>query len=210
MSTPIDVLLDRMAARSAELGRMFALYCHARVPELDAREEIMAATQASSRANFVTMLALMRNRSCVQEYALPEPILEWPRVLARAGIGVEPALRAYRICSEALWALWTEEVATWVGDPAQRDAAMRFCMRYAFDYVDHVAERVAGEHAAEAERLRRNGEAVRGATVRALLDGEPLAVDQAGARLGYDLRRWHVGLIAWRDGEQATDEHLAG
>ena len=55
----------------------------------------------------------------------------------------------------------------------------------------------------------RSADAVRRETLEQMLGGEVPDTGAAGARLGYDLRRWHTAFVVWGDTEDADVESSA-
>lgn len=50
---------------------------------------------------------------------------------------------------------------------------------------------------------------MRAETARAILAGEPVDVDGASRNLGYELRRWHVGVVLWASPREEAEDPLS-
>jgi hypothetical protein len=77
------------------------------------------------------------------------------------------------------------------------DELMGRSLDLSFAYVDALSIEVAETYAQERARLVRSADAARAETARAIVAGEPVDVDAASRSLGYEPRRWHVGMVLW-------------
>jgi DNA-binding PucR family transcriptional regulator len=75
-------------------------------------------------------------------------------------------------------------------------------------YVDQTSEEIVGAYARERENWLRNRSAVRAARIRDLLSGQRVNVSAAEATLGYRLRQYHVGVVAWSGGEAGSADGI--
>ncbi|PTL59475.1 PucR family transcriptional regulator [Paraconexibacter algicola] len=180
----------------------------------DLREDLLAAARGS-----VALLTVMA-RSWTDPHIVPAPqdALTWARGLVARGLPIDALLRVYRIGQSGYHALWHEELVASGAPAAVVLEALNATTAFIFTWIDAISAPLV--EAYEDERLRRLGgsDAVRAETVAALLAGEALDVATAGARLGYDLERPHVALVAWaptqapdaaRDGLEALAGELA-
>jgi DNA-binding PucR family transcriptional regulator len=101
--------------------------------------------------------------------------------------------RTYRIGHAVLWEQLLSEVETWDLPSSERVDLLRVTSHFVFQYVDHVAARLAEVHQAERDRQIRGRERRRIAWVREVLAG----VGSAAAGGDYDLSRQHLAAIAW-------------
>lgn len=159
----------------------------------DLREDLLAAARGS-----VALITVMA-RSWSDPHIVPAPsdALTWARGLVARGLPIDALLRVYRIGQSGYHALWHEELVASGEDPEVVLESLNATSAFIFTWIDAIS--VPLVEAYEDERLRRlrGSDAVRAETVAAILAGETMDVAAAGARLGYDLAREHVGLIAW-------------
>jgi hypothetical protein len=120
---------------------------------------------------------------------IPPAILAQSRLAARRRTPLETVLRRYLAGHAVLGDLVAEEAEGRAVPPA----LLRRVLRAQAAETDRVLAVISTTYRQEAESSRPvSGDRRRTARVRRLLDGELL--DPAG--LGYDLERWHVGMVA--------------
>lgn len=79
-----------------------------------------------------------------------------------------------------------------------------------FTYIDRVSEQVIEAYQLERDRWARNRSTVRMARVRSLLTADEVDIDAMELKLGYRLRRYHLGGVVWfREPNSGVDELLA-
>ncbi|WP_218920537.1 hypothetical protein [Lentzea guizhouensis] len=86
-----------------------------------------------------------------------------------------------------------------IEDPDLRTAAMTSVTSLVFEAVDELSLLVSDRHAAERERWLAGPVAEQREVVTSVLRGEPVELDRAARRLGYDLRQPHVALVLWAE-----------
>ena len=101
--------------------------------------------------------------------------------------------RTYRIGHAVLWEQLLVEVESWQLDSSERLDLLRVISHFLFQYVDHVADGLAGVHQAERDRQIRGRERRRIAWVREVLAG--VAGPDSGG--DYDLAGHHLAAVAW-------------
>jgi DNA-binding PucR family transcriptional regulator len=100
--------------------------------------------------------------------------------------------------------------------PEMADELVDRSLERSFAYVDALSIQVVESYAQERARFVRSADAARAEIARAILAGDPVDVDAASRSLGYELRRWHVGMVLWaQPGDEGEDplsriEGLAG
>ena len=104
------------------------------------------------------------------------------------------------------WCASTTSARRLTGDPTQLAAhlppesvlaALDQASAFVFAYNDAVLGRLQEVHHREREAAARTTVARRRRTLAGVLAGEPMDPGPAGDRLGYDLRRHHLGLVLW-------------
>lgn len=124
-----------------------------------------------------------------QPLQIPPAILAQSRLAARRGTPLETVLRRYLAGHAVLGDLVAEEAERRAVPPA----LLRRVLRAQAAETDRVLAVISTTYRQEAEAARPvSGDRRRTARVRRLLDGELL--DPVG--FGYDLERWHVGMVA--------------
>jgi hypothetical protein len=131
---------------------------------------------------------------------LPTGAVEEALVAAREGIAWATVDRTYRIGHAIFWEELIEEVETWDLDRGERTDLLRVVSRFVFAYIDFVSAQLGQVHEEELVRHTRLREQRVATWVRDLLAGLPVAADGTD----YDLRREHLGVIAWGPDAAAT------
>ncbi|WP_306796596.1 CdaR family transcriptional regulator [Nocardia sp. XZ_19_369] len=168
----------------------------ARVPELadrDVRRDLAASTRAHARA------VLSGITSDTFEYALPEEAHAFARTIARRGFELRMLLRTYHVGMEAVLDYMSEAVDQRQAPPEIERAVMLRMFERATKWVSLSVELLTDTYMEERERVLRAALNRRTETIRALLAGDEVDVDQASVRLGYRLTQRHVAFVLWTD-----------
>jgi len=175
-------------------------------PELGNDPELAAGLQSSAFDNFERIFAMLADGRPVSEATAPPGAIDYAEIMVKRGQPLQTLLRAYRLGTMYFWRLWRREIVQRLDDPATLMQAVDHSMQFVFDYVDRVAEEVTEEYAIQRERWARSAAALRHETVLRLLSGDGIDLQVATQRLGYDLRRRHLGLVLWtRPDHEAED-----
>lgn len=175
-------------------------------------EELAEATRRSVADN-IWLFSSMVAAGIPPERAVPRTLAEeFVRLLARRGIGADTVAASYRLALNGFWAAWTQLLRERAA-PDELADALDASIRWMLTFIDALSERVIAIHEQERRAWVRSGEAVRAATIRALLDGEPGDPQVAESRLGYPLGRTHRCVVAWCEeegGEPPDQARVAG
>lgn len=179
-----------------ELGRGMAEHVAAAIPELgDAEDqELGTGLVATCEAHVGQMLQMLQHGESVEDASVPPEALSFLRGTVRRDIPLAVMFRSYRLGHAWLWHRWAEALQQRVHDPEELAAIQESSSDFMFDYIDHVCDVLVDEFGSERERLARSADQLRAQTARSILAGEPIDVDAASLRLGYELRRHHVAL----------------
>ena len=182
--------------RSAELTTALNDHLFAMMPELRERDdgELRDETWSSCESNVLQVLRLLMSGAGPDAIVMPVEAAEWARSLVRRGITLAALLRAYRLGHAWFWDRWTQLLHDRLLDAEAFIEAQECSSAFLFAYIDHMSAVLVEEYGSERERVVRGAEQLRAETVRALLGGEPIDEEVAVGRLGYELRRHHVGL----------------
>ena len=135
----------------------------------------------------------------------PESAALAARAVARTG-ELEAFANGYRSLQAALWEAWFGLVEDSPLQGAERRDLLSRGSDFFFRYADLLGDYVTQVYREEAGRLHANGTHRRFNAVKALLDGDPASL----AGMDFDLRRHHLGLIAWGpDGQRAARDLAA-
>ncbi|MFD6155906.1 PucR family transcriptional regulator [Nocardia sp. NPDC060256] len=181
----------------------------ASLPELadrDVRRDLAASTRAHAR------VMLSGITSDTFEYVLPEEAHTFARTIARRGFELRMLLRTYHVGMEAVLDYMTDTLEQ---RPAPQDierAVMLRMFERATKWVSLSVELLTDTYMAERERVLRAALNRRTETIRALLAGDELDLEQASARLGYRLGQRHLAFVLWTDERESgsADSEVVG
>jgi hypothetical protein len=198
---------DHAAAREAFLGLVpesqligdgMAAYLHERIPELTSvvdEHALRADTEASCTANMDQILRLLGRGARVDELVVPAPALRYAEAFVHRRIPLTVLLRSYRVGHAYFWNVASRALNDAIGPGELRGAALEASSNFMFDYIDAMSDELVAAYHVERDRWVRSAAAIRAETVRDVLDGRLENERAASIRLGYGLRRTHVGLI---------------
>lgn len=199
-------MLD-LVPTAPRLGGEMAVHLHRRIGELQAFADnslLLDSTEASCTSNVEQILNLLGGGVDPHELVVPEPALEYAQNLVHRRIPLSVLLRAYHLGHAFFWSnVLSPGLTASVADEDARSTAIEACSNFMFEYIDHITEELVAAYHVERDRWVRTAAAVRAETARRIVDGD--LRDERGAcdRLGYELRRTHVGMILAC--EQRTD-----
>lgn len=167
----------------------------------DLREDLVAAARGS------VALITANARTWTDPHIVPAPhdALIWARSLVARGLAIDSLLRVYRIGQSGYHDLWHRELGD--GDPAVALEAARAISAFIFTWIDAIAAPLVEAYEDELGRRERGADAIRAETVAEVLGGGPIDVGSASARLGYELERSHVGILAWVEPTAPRSSH---
>ncbi|MCK9247407.1 MAG: helix-turn-helix domain-containing protein [Solirubrobacteraceae bacterium] len=196
---PLPLVVRELAAdllpRTPVLAEDLTRHFFATVDELPARDAaLFGELLGSTEANIAQVMRLLRLGAAAGELVVPVEAADFMRGLLRRGIGVAALLRVYRLGHAWVWDYWSRALRERIDDVDALNDALERSSAFMFAYIDRISDELVTEYGTEHERMARSVDHLRADTVRALLAGEPVDEEAAPARLGYELRRWHVGL----------------
>ncbi|GAA0603923.1 helix-turn-helix domain-containing protein [Sporichthya brevicatena] len=170
------------------------------IPELGSpdSETSWETTMASGIGNIGALMSMMTYGVPANAgIEPPEGALEFFRAMIGRGADITAILRAYRIGHAELWNQWMRVVSEGIENLEDLPEILTVSSAHMFSYMDSVCERLVAEYEPERRRQLTSAAAQRVATAQAIVAGEDVDVDSAGARLNYRLRRHHVALVLW-------------
>jgi DNA-binding PucR family transcriptional regulator len=158
----------------------------------------------STRAQMATLVSFLRTWTDPALVRNSSDALNLGRDLHRLGVQMDSLVAIYNRGHEFVWEHLYEELRARIADPDLFAETVRAVSSYLFAYLDAILQPLLDDFVAERERRARLAETGRAEEVRRILAGDTVNPDRAAARLGYELRRWHLGFVAWVPPE--TDE----
>jgi DNA-binding PucR family transcriptional regulator len=186
--------LDALTARAADA-------IHDEMPELGTHARVTARTLAAVRASFEGFLDFMRGGIASEKMQVSPEIADYGRAFVHRGIGLPSAIRCFRLGHAQMWKAWTDAIERAELAPEQRAAVVDLVSTSMFEFVDRTTTAVVEQYELEREHWTRSAEARRAEGVAEILAGRSVEQETASRALGYDLRRWHIGLVLWSSDE---------
>ncbi|WP_280233374.1 PucR family transcriptional regulator [Nocardia cyriacigeorgica] len=181
----------------------------ARIPELadrDMRRDLAASTRAHAR------VVLSGLTSDTIDPVLPEQAHAFARTIARRGFELRLLLRTYNVGLAAVLDFFTDALDQRPTPyPIERAVLLRMFER-ATQWVGASVETLTETYMEERERVLRAALNRRTETVRAVLAGDDIDIEQASTRLGYRLNQQHLGVVLWADepADSGGDGEMSG
>jgi hypothetical protein len=213
----------QLTAVSAALRMKLPELCQAvtdsileQIEPLSQDQAIIDLLTVSVESNVTTLVHVIGYQIDSHPADAPPAALAYARRLAQRGVPVGELLRAYRV-GQACFMQWCyQELAVQARDLTTALAAAMRLTESTFSYIDRVSELVLTAYVRERDEWVRNTVAVRTAQVRSLLAGGPIEVNRVEPALGYRLRQYHLGIVAWveeaarKEGTLVELERMAG
>lgn len=197
---PVRELAAEMLVHVEEISVHMAGLLHEEIAELgaDPGPELFEETRISCRSNVAQVLRMLSHGEPVESLVVPPEAIEYARGFVRRGIPLAVLLRTYRIGQAYFWDEWTRAMSQRIEDAEGLGDVLTATSTWVFDYVDRICDRLVEEYGVVSEQWSRSGAAVRAETTRGILRGTVQDEQDASRRLGYELRRFHVGFVVWR------------
>jgi DNA-binding PucR family transcriptional regulator len=179
------------------------------LPELVADPDDLEANRSSNEANLVLVADLLERGADPYSVPLPAPTLAWAEDSAHHDTPLPGLLRVYRIGHTYGWQWILAYLREQVVDPADFAEAVDLISIWLHSFVDAGVGLAEEAYTRERERWLRSSSALQAETIREILDGGPTDQKAASLRLGYDLDRSHLGLVAWLAGADEQPDPVA-
>jgi len=205
----------QLTAVSAALRTKLPELCQAvtdsileQIEPLSQDQVIIDLLTVSVESNVTTLVHVIGYQIDSYPADAPPAALAYARRLAQRGVPVGELLRAYRV-GQACFMQWCyQELAVQARDLTTALAAAMRLTESTFSYIDRVSELVLTAYVRARDEWVRNTVAVRTAQVRSLLAGGPIEVNRVEPALGYRLRQYHLGIVAWVEEAARTEGTL--
>ncbi|MGC9538868.1 PucR family transcriptional regulator [Streptomyces sp. UG1] len=199
-------MVGELAQRIPEISDGLRAQILADIPSLRGDPYIEGMLTASIEENVALMLHLMQHRIDLDRVEAPVAAVEWARRLAQRDIPTSVLVRAYQLAHARFVSDCLDELGRRAADVKVLALAGPVFNQRLFSYVDIVSEQVTAAHERERDRWLRHHAVAQLSTVKALLSGSGIDIDEAEAVLNHPLRRDHLGLVVWGGGPEHTVE----
>jgi DNA-binding PucR family transcriptional regulator len=202
MRSAVQQVAERLLPSTPQLGRELAEHVYATIPEFAAAddEELWGGLLATAEAHVGQILLMLEHGESPEDVSVPPEAVSFLRGTVRRDIPLTVMFRGYRLGHAWLWQRWSEELQRQVEDPEALAALLDSSSAFMFAYFDRVCDALAEQFGTEQERMARGADQLRVQAVRSILSAEPVDVNAASRRLGYELRRDHVALRVFSGG----------
>jgi len=163
---------------------------------------LAAAVQRTNRANLIHWASSnVRDPGAPVTPNLGYENLAVARDLVRRGLD-HTAIHGYRIGQNVAWRHVMDVAFRLTSDPEELREFLDVVSRSIFHFVDETIVAITAQMERERDVLTRGTHAVRLEVVSLILEGAPIALARAEARLSYALERPHTAAIVWSDAPQ--------
>ncbi|WP_395311213.1 helix-turn-helix domain-containing protein [Mycobacterium sp. AMU20-3851] len=192
-----------LAERAGEIADAVNDYTSERLPDLLVDAEALEVNRASTEASIRDFAeVLLAGSDPAQAAHLPSSTLAYARDGARHNVPLTTLMRAYRLAHAATSRHFNAILDRHAGSADELNLASELASAWLFAYVDAALCLVEEVYTAERDRWLRSAAASQAETVGAILAGQPIDIDIATRRLRHDVRRVHVGAIAWLESHE--------
>ncbi|MDG3015406.1 PucR family transcriptional regulator [Speluncibacter jeojiensis] len=176
----------------------------AQTPEVAADAELRRDVDASTRAQLQVIIAAVARGS--DQITPPPEAAALARTVARRGLDLRVLLRIYGTARQSVLHFVDEAVGELDVDAETKRLLLVRVWSTAVRWLEFTTDLVVSTYAQEREERARGVQARREETVRALLTGAAIPVDEASRLLDHPLRGPHTALVVWTgDTEPAAD-----
>lgn len=171
--------------------------------------DMLRLARRSVAANLRLVADLLRGDVELDAVEPPVAAVVYCRELARRNVPMTELARAYRVGQHAVWRFGVARLRELLGDGQDATVAIERFTDSTFAAGEVLMGRALERYADERDRWVRSADAVRRATVQAVLSGEPLDVAAASARIRYDLGGRHQAFIVWAEDSSGLEARAA-
>lgn len=175
----------------------------AELPILGEDSALAADLYASTKTQFQVFLSLLEREK--QELLLPPQAVDLALSIERRGLELGVLLKVYRVAGDVVWRYFRETAAGVPDAGPDRFEVLTYLWDHGGTWINEAIEQLIGVFYEAREAAMHGAMARRSETVRALLRGESLSIDQASADLGHPLRGPQTALVLWMDEGTSTD-----
>jgi hypothetical protein len=194
----VEAIVEILGAEVDQIAAVLTDTIHEHLEELD--DDMRSWTLQSTRANLGVIVSMMREGADPTAAVPPPEAIGYAKEYVVRGFDLILLQRAYRTAQGVFAEIIMARLRSTTDDPDHLTGGMTFFNAWVFAWMEAIERRLTDIYMAEREQWVRGAAAVRAAEVRALLSGkagDPMAVS---LRLGYELRRYHVGYVVWSEG----------
>lgn len=202
-------LAERLRAGAGELAVAMRERIRSELPELLASPDEEEINRASNESNLLLVADLLEAGADPTAARLPTPTRAYAEFGADRDTPMAGLLRAYRLGHAFAWEVTVAALTEMIEDKVEFAAAVGLLSAWLHAFADAIVLQVEEVYVTERERWLRSSSALRAELVRSILDGAVVDPASASQRLGYELDRCHVCVIASVEESDPSGELLA-
>ncbi len=202
-------LAARLRAGADELALAMRERIRGELPELFATPDEEEINRASNESNLLLVADLLEAGADPTAARLPTPTRAYAEFGADRDTPMAGLLRAYRLGHAFAWEVTVAALTEMIEDKVEFAAAVGLLSAWLHAFADAIVLQVEEVYATERERWLRSSSALRAELIRSILDGAAVDPASASQRLGYELDRCHVCVIASVEESDPSGELLA-
>jgi DNA-binding PucR family transcriptional regulator len=194
--------LDGISALSEQLGRRLLEDFPAFGQDADLEGEMARAIHA----NLWHVFEHVMPTGAAEHLVAPSDALRFATSVLHRGIDTSDLIQAYRVGQNLAWSWWLGRLAGQLEDHEILIEALDVSSQRMFTYVDAAIDQQVRLWEEERRRWLGRAVALRADTVRRVLRGEPLAVEEVVQALDYPVDRALLAAILWDESAPAAAE----
>ncbi|MED5810962.1 helix-turn-helix domain-containing protein [Mycolicibacterium sp. 050232] len=200
------LIVTRLSDRIDAVSDTIQQYLLSAIPELREYPQLLTLLHDSVAHNIETVFSAIQHDIAIDDVRPPPTAVEYARQLARRGAPANALIRAYRLGQQTLLGIVLDEIRVMELDTASTLDVFQEITAVTFRYIDHISQQVTAAYQVERELCLATQNTARAMRVRELLDPGPVDIDEAGADIGYALRRTHLAVVVSYSGAAQGDE----
>ena len=204
IAAAVQEVVDGLAGELEDLAGRLTQHLYGEIPALRELPELAAEVEETVIASLRGWLGTVRHGLSAAEVAPAAEVLAIVQTWVLRGAPLPALLRAFHVGHGFLVREVVVEIPEEERTPELLGAVLQRLLTLSFAYIDALTAHVVDVYTSERARLVRGADAVRADAARRVLSGAEIDVDAVSRDLGYELRRWHVGMLLWGDAADQT------
>ncbi|MET8878614.1 helix-turn-helix domain-containing protein [Nocardia sp. NPDC004604] len=186
-----------LGAHAADLAVRVADLMRAELPEFISDAEAYDQQVASAEASLRAISAQLERGGDPRAVILPAATVAVATTGVHRLVALTPMLRSYRLGHQVVWQWLLARISERTPEPIVLARAADLLSAWLFAFVDTSSSLAEQLYETERDEWMRSAMAARVEAVEAILSGRECDARRASTRLGYELGRHHVGVVAW-------------
>lgn len=203
------LIVGRLDDQLAEAARSIQQLLLTELPELGGDGELLGLVHDSIQGNLDNFFPAIRHEIPIDHVEPPTAALEHARRLAQHGVDADVLVRTYRLGHQAVIGFVLDEIRAAQLETQLGLDVFELITSASFRYTDRISRLVLTAYQSERDRWLANQNRMRALSVREVLDGSEIHVDEASNIIRYPLHRVHLSMIVWCS-ESETGSELVG